>query len=323
MTTAVSIAHPHDLEAQVPDRLPEGELRRLSVIDSQAALGSIATEWCLIAACVALVIAFPHPLMFVLAIPFLGARQHALTVIAHDACHYRLFPNRIANDLFGNLLLSWPMFISVESFRHFHSLHHRHLNTDKDGNRELWSTHRKDGQLRGEWNFPKTTAGLIGVLISRAAFVTGVLWILRGFIGGFFVGNPLWVGIVRALYYAGIGALLTHYGWWLEFCLLWIVPYCTWHLMIQYLRLICEHSAVHSNDPRYTETRTTIPGFLGRLFILPRNIGYHIEHHWYPSVAQYRLPELHRALMANPSFSANANVHHSILSSLHECVSAR
>jgi len=316
-------AHEHDLEAGVPDRLPEAELRRLSTIDARQAAVGIAAEWAMIAAAVAIGVLLPHPLVIAVAIAFIGGRQHALTVIAHDASHYRLFRRRVTNDLLGNLLLAWPMFISVEGFRHFHSRHHRHLNTDKDGNRELWQTHGADGEPTWEWTFPKTLAGLLGVLLFRGAFVTGVLWILRGFIGGFFVGTPIWMAALRAVYFAAIGAALTQFDCWREFLLFWVTPYCTWHLMIQYLRLICEHSAITSIDARYAETRTTIPGLLGRLFILPRNIGYHIEHHWYPSVPFYRLPDLHRALMENPNYRRHARISHSILGSLRECVASR
>jgi fatty acid desaturase len=56
------------------------------------------------------------------------------------------------------------------------------------------------------------------------------------------------------------------------------------------------------------------------MFILPRNVGYHIEHHWYPSVPWYRLPELHQALMEREGFRAYAVVRRSVLVSLGECV---
>ena len=53
--------------------------------------------------------------------------------------------------------------------------------------------------------------------------------------------------------------LITIFGAWYAFLLYWIVPYCTWHIAIQYARLICEHSAVESEEEEYAITRTTIP----------------------------------------------------------------
>jgi fatty acid desaturase len=98
--------------------------------------------------------------------------------------------------------------------------------------------------------------------------------------------------------------------------LYWIVPYCTWHIAIQYPRIICEHSAVESDEAEYAITRTTIPTWLESIFILPCNVGYHIEHHWYPSVPFYRLPDLHQQLMAREGFQRHAVVRRSVFASL-------
>ena len=76
---------------------------------------------------------------------------------------------------------------------------------------------------------------------------------------------------------------------------------------------------MHRAPPGYQVTRTTIPTRLESLFILPRNIGYHIEHHWYPSVPFYRLPELHERLLQVPSYLLSANIHRSVWHSLVEC----
>jgi fatty acid desaturase len=59
---------------------------------------------------------------------------------------------------------------------------------------------------------------------------------------------------------------------------------------------------------------------LESIFILPCNVGYHLEHHWYPSVPFYRLPELHQALVERQGFRQHAVVRRSVLTSLRECV---
>jgi fatty acid desaturase len=126
--------------------------------------------------------------------------------------------------------------------------------------------------------------------------------------------------VVRLVGWAAALAALGQYGLWLEFAIYWVLPYCTWHAAAQYIRLVCEHSAVRSEDPRYAQTRSTVPGPLARFFILPRNIGYHIEHHWYPSVPFYRLPALHARLTDRPEFRAHAQCTRSILASLRQCL---
>lgn len=311
--------HPHDLRRAVPDRIGADEVRRLSVLAPWRALVAIAAEWLGIAAAIHVASAASWWPVTLLAVLFLGARQHALTVIAHDASHFRLLPDRRWNDWLGNLLLAWPAFISVQGFRHFHSEHHRHLNRAGDGNRALWGTHGRDGRLAPEWRYPKTPAGLAWTILRRAAGWTGLFWIVRGLVGGFMFGASTMERIVRVALWAAAFWAIDQAQAWHGFVLYWIVPYCTWHVAIQYVRLTCEHSAVRTDDERYVDTRTTIPGLLGRLFVLPRNIGYHIEHHFYPSVPFYRLPELHARLMAQPGFRAHADVTRSILSSLREC----
>jgi len=315
---ALDVLHPHQSAAPIPARVPTDELRALSVIDSARALRAIAAEWLGITVAIVVCQQWFHPLLYVLAVMFIGGRQHALAVIGHDATHYRLLSNRRLNDLLGNMLCLWPVFISVEGFRMFHVPHHQHTNLEGDGNRELWQTHR-DGALVADWRYPKSTRGVVAVLLKHASGLTGLWWIARGLLSSIVVREHPAVIALRYAYFGSVAALITIADSWFLFFLYWLVPYCTWHMAIQYGRLICEHSAVDSIAPDYQVTRTTIPTRLESWFILPRNIGYHLEHHWYPSVPFYRLPELHDRLMQVPGFSRHANVKRSVFHSLAEC----
>jgi fatty acid desaturase len=309
-------SHEHDYVRGVPDRLPASIVRELSRIEPHRALFAVASEWLGIVAAIALYMWRPGPLTLLAAVIWIGARQHALTVIAHDASHHRFLRRRWANDLLGNLLLAWPVFISVAGFRKFHGEHHRWFNEPGDGNRVLWRTHTDDGRLRPEWVYPKRRLGLALLLLRHMLLASGVRWILRGLLSVVYIEEPSWARVGRVAFYVVVALLLTATGLWYEFVLLWLLPLCTWHIVIQYVRLIAEHSAVHSDDPEFGGTRTTLATPLERLLILPRNIGYHIEHHWYPSVPFYRLPELHDALMAKPRFAAAADISPSLRASL-------
>lgn len=313
------VDHPHDLlAATVPVRLPPAELRELSRIEPARALRAIAEEWAAIAATIALAVWLDHPVAVAAAVPILGARQHALLILAHDASHFRLLPDRRWNDLVGNLFLSWPMFASVQGFRHFHGPHHRHLQAEGDGNRELWGTHDENGALTAEWRYPKSRLERVMTLVRRVGGGTGLWWILRGVVGGFAYRMSTFDRLLRASFMAAVAVMLTTFDAWTGFALYWVLPYCTWHLLIQYVRLICEHSNVQAEPGVWGLTRTTVPLAWEALFVLPRGIGYHIEHHWYPSVPFYRLPELHARLLREPTFAAQANLSASVLGSLDE-----
>ena len=314
------VKHPHNTSRTIPERLPPATIKELSKLQPARALAAIGGQWVAIAGAIALCAYFWHPALYLVAVLFIGARQHALLILGHDASHYRTLPTRWQNDLFANLFLMWPMFASVEAFRKFHGTHHQYTNLPDDGNRHIWQTHDAAGELAPDWQFPKTRTGLALVLLRRAAFLTGMFWIVRGVVGAFLVPSPRWMVAAKVAFYAFAVGALTYFGAWYALLLYWIVPYCTWHIAAQYTRLICEHSAVESDEEEYSITRTTIPTRLESMFILPCNIGYHIEHHWYPSVPFYRLPELHQALMERRGFKDHAVVRRSVITSLSECV---
>lgn len=314
----MSDAHPHALRSgEVAVRLDPARLRALSRLDPARALGAVAAEWTVIALAIALATAVHHPLVTLLAIVVIGARQHALLIIAHDASHFRFLPDRRWNDLLGNLFLSWPTFVSVQGFRHFHGSHHRFLAAEGDGNRELWGTHDARGALTAEWRYPRSPAGLALKVLRRAAFLTGGWWLLRGLVGGFAYDMSTFDRALRAAWMLAVAALITAAHAWWGFFVFWVVPYCTVHVAVQYVRLICEHSNLAADGP-YTLTRTTVPTALERWLILPRNVGYHLEHHWYPSVPFYRLDALHEALCEDPGFREHARISPSVLASLRD-----
>lgn len=312
--------HPHRPASRIPVRLDIERLRACSRLDPRRALLAVVIDWLVIAAAVGLALRLDHALVTALAVIVIGGRQHALTVIAHDAVHFRFLANRRLNDWVGDLLAAWPVFISVAMFRMIHGPHHRYTGEPGDGNRRSWRTHTPDGRLRRPWVFPKTPAGLVVTLARRAMLVTGAYWIVRGLIAPFVVRRPVHELLARTAYYALAAWLFTTLELWPEFLLLWVLPYCTWHMLIQYARLICEHSGRIGTEPGFTLTRSTLPGPLGRALVLPHHIGYHIGHHWFPSVPWYHLPELHAALREDPAFAAHANVQRSVLASLAQCL---
>jgi fatty acid desaturase len=323
ISTNPVVQHPHNTSRTIPERLPAATVKELSLLEPSRALAATAGEWLSIAVAIALCTLFWHPVVYVIGVVFIGARQHALIIMGHDASHYRYLPKRWQNELFANLFLMWPVFASVEAFRKFHSTHHQYTNLPQDGNRHIWYTHDAAGELAADWVFPKTRAGLALLLLRRALFLTGIFWIVRGLVGSSLIPSSHWMVAARIAFYLSVVGALTIFSAWYAFLLYWIVPYCTWHIAIQYARIICEHSAVESEEEEYGITRTTIPTLLESIFILPCNVGYHIEHHWYPSVPFYRLPDLHERLVAREGFRQHAVIRRSVFASLGECVAYR
>lgn len=320
------IEHPHAFIEELPDRPPIQVIRELSRLDQFRAARAIAAEWLVIVAAIILCTSFWSLPLYACAVVFIGARQHALLILGHDASHFTLFKKKWLNDWIADLLLYWPMFLSVGVFRYFHQDHHRYLGTERDKNRELWRTHTYEGTLAEDWQFPKTMPRLLLLLAKKLAFIEGAVWIISGTAGMFVrpeCRKKSWLyAAARMGYYACAGLLLWRLHLALGFLLYWIIPYCTWHIMIQYIRIICEHSAIPSTKPPYHLTRTTIPSHWERMLMIPRNIGYHHEHHWFPSVPFYNLPSLHAVLTTETKFGQCGAISRGVMSALRDCVSS-
>ena len=178
-----------------------------------------------------------------------------------------------------------------------------------------------------DWEFPKSRAALAWML-AKIALGANLFWMIKLIVKG---GQPEAATKAsrstkvfkagRLFYYIAAIALLTYFGLWIEFLLFWIVPLVTWLQVIFRVRSIAEHFGLEY-DHTYTEARTTYPNLFDRLFIASKNVWYHLDHHLYPSVPFYNLPDLHAELNELPSFRERAHITKSYLGVLRECTAA-
>src|SRR5260370_13270003 len=133
-----------------------------------------------------------------------------------------------------------------------------------------------------------------------------------------FVRYGFYVAVVVAFaWFAALNLMLMY----------WFVPMFTWLIMIFRVRSIAEHSAIEGNSDAiegkcdaYALTRSTRASLLEHVFVAPKNVNFHIEHHFYPSVPFYRLPQLHRTLMSKAEFKDSVHVTRSHFGVLREGV---
>src|SRR5262245_8682387 len=64
----------------------------------------------------------------VTAIVLVGAGQHRLSTLAHEASHYMLFRNRVLNELVSDWLCMFPMWSTTHHYRLQHLAHHQFPN---------------------------------------------------------------------------------------------------------------------------------------------------------------------------------------------------
>lgn len=304
----------HEYDGNIPIKLSKEELRELSALSPLRSLCHIVAEWILILGAVYLCQRYWNPVVYLFAIAFIGARQHALLILMHDGVHYRLFRNRRLNDWTSEIILAWPNLISARAYRKNHFAHHRYLDTAQDPD---WARRQGDSA----WVFPKHW-GKVAMLMVRDISGVGAIFYLR--LARMLLSRDTGVSgrflFARYGFYVAVVAIFAWFGTIHLLLMYWFVPLFTWLIMIFRIRSIAEHSAIEGRSDAYAHTRSTRASILEHVFVAPKNVNYHIEHHFYPSVPFYRLPQLHRTLMSKSEFKESVHITKSYLGVLRECV---
>ena len=290
-----------DVAANVPVKLTHDELRRLSQVNPLLGGLHVIGEWSLIIATIYLCQRFWNPLLYILAVAFIGARQHALLILMHDGVHYRLFRNRTLNDWVSEILLAWPHLVSARSYRKNHLAHHKYLNSPQDPDLK-----RHEGDPA--WLFPQTVSNLAKTLFRDISGLNGI--VLLKLAASLVSDEPVSTSFLVARYgfYAAALGVIVYAGAFKGLLIYWLVPFFTWLVFIMRIRSIAEHYAIEPAGAAYPSIRTTRAAWLERVFLAPKNVNYHIEHHFFPSVPFYRLPKLHAILMSKPGYREGAHV---------------
>jgi fatty acid desaturase len=278
-------------------RLTPAEVRALSRIDAWLATRALLQTGGLGAACIAVAVRWPHPLVVAAALVGIAGAQHGLAVSTHEAAHYRLYETRWLNDLVGKLC-AIPLGVSMVTYRVIHRIHHNHLYEPIDPDLALMA-----GYPRGRLYLArKLLKDLLGVTTLKN---------YRYFKAQRSDGTRLTDDtspalrsaarrdryLVLAAQLALLAAAIAS-GVWRWYLLLWLLPLVTLLQAILRLRAVCEHGAITDKTTPLRAARTTRVWLGARWLLFPHHVYYHIEHHLYPSVPHYRLAECHARLTA-------------------------
>lgn len=246
---------------------------------------ALLTEWSIILFLIYLNQKFENYWLMFFSVLAIGTRIHALGILMHEASHFNLFTNPKWNDWIAKLFITGPVFISLDSYRKTHQLHHQYSLTEKD------PTHTRKSDV-SIYNFPKKNS---------LSFIIELLQILCGY--GVYLAisdlirnrkngpKPQTHHLIRFL--KGMGfvcflLLLNKFHYLNIYLIYWVLPCLTILPLLNYWRTISEHSAVSTAEP----TRTVIYGQLLKWLLTPYNINYHLEHHLYPKKNWYKLTNL-------------------------------
>jgi len=302
-----------DIGTNIPVKLTKEELKRLSTVNPMLACLHVGVEWGLIVATIYLCQRFWNPILYIFAVAFIGSRQHALLVLMHDGVHYRLLRNRRLNDWMSEVLLAWPHLVSARQYRKNHFAHHRFLNTPEDPDLK-----RRKGDPA--WVFPQAVPDMAKMLFRDMTGLNAPAMLKLAAAVAAADSVPMGFLALRYGFYAASLGLIVYAGGFVGLVLYWIVPMFTWLVLIMRIRSIAEHHAIDEPQTAYPQTRTTQPSWIERIFVAPKNVNYHVEHHFFPSVPFYRLPELHAILMTKPGFREGAHITNTYWGVLEESV---
>ena len=305
------LRRPGARNAQARRLLSAVELRPLTQLSAPRSLLAIGQTLALIAAALWLAIAtWPSPWM-ALSIVVIGIAQHGLFILAHESAHYRLFGNRLANDLAGRAIGTIGG-VSMCTYRVTHRLHHNNLYTEDDPDtaihggyprgkaylaRKLWrdvlglNAYKTYAYFFGAPAINDDTKRVIRPLDDTSPELRAAARRDRWIVAGFHAAAPL------AAFAIGGWRGLAMYA------LLWMLPLLTVLQPILRLRAVFEHGAVEDLSSPLTAARSnrtagSFAGWAARLLLFPHHVNYHLEHHLYPAVPHYHLPQLHRLLQA-------------------------
>ena len=275
--------------------LAPAEIRRFGARSDAVGAALVVHAWAVIAVAMALFVLWPNPLTLAAAIMIIGGRQLGLAILMHDAAHGLLFRRKSLNDLVAQWLCAYPVVTNLHLYRPYHLKHHR-LTQQAD-----------DPDLVLSAPFPITRASLKRKIVRDLTGQTGYQRRkaqLRDALGP--PGTPWRERAARLRQRLG-GAALANLalfsgfavaGYWWLYPLLWLLPLLTWYQLVSRIRNIAEHAVVPDNDDPWRNTRTTLADPLTRLVLAPYRVNYHLEHHLFPFAPCWRLPRLHRHLLA-------------------------
>ena len=275
------------MNTATPRVLSGPEVRALSVRSDWLGAARLAIHLALIGAAAWLVAV--SPLWALLpAVVLLGIAQSALFAPVHETMHLTAFRNRRANAVVGWLAAA-PSLLNWHFYADFHLAHHRFT---------------QDPARDPELNPPPPAAldrYLLRVLAANywhARFkVIADCW--RGDLSSYAyipaADRPRVMGSVRAMCVLLLGLALASaaiWGWWAPL-LFWVAPQLVGQVFLR-LYLLTEHTGCEETPNGLVNTRTTLTNAAMRLLMW--NMGFHTEHHLYPSIPFHRLPVAHRAV---------------------------
>jgi len=249
--------------------------RHFAVAVRQFALLGIAT-WALVR--------FDHPAVWIPLAAVQGFTVFNFTVLLHEVVHHAVFARRRPRlERLLGYAYAVPSGISASQFTRWHLDHHAELgSSDDDPKRRHLSP-----KINARWLKLLYCTPALFPIYFRAARLEAATYpdALRRTIG-----RERWISIAAHL--LALSSLAWFFGWDAA-ARAYLVPVFLVFPVAFTLNRLGQHYSIDPADPAGWSTLMRGHWFWDRAFL---NSNYHLEHHYYPGVPFYRLPEIQQAL---------------------------
>lgn len=225
--------------------------------------------------------------------------QHRLSGLAHDASHYVLFRNRLANELASDLLLMFPIVAMTQKYREAHLGHHQFVN-DPDRDPDLLRLNHPVPH-----SFPVSKARFWLRYVIKGLWPPAMLSYLFGRAkaanlgGGTELRQVYRMRVARCMrgsYWLTVFTFIHACHAWPVFFLFWVLPLLTVYPLLMQLREIAHHCNA-PDDGDLTNSRVFRINPILSCAVFPYGQAFHLTHHLFAMVPHYRIAAVHALLM--------------------------
>jgi fatty acid desaturase len=276
--------HAASFRAELGAAIPRERLRELHAREAWRHLLVALRQFAILAACTLGLTTFTSPLVWVPLAVVQGFTVFNFTILLHEVVHHAVFERRrpILERLLG-FCYAVPSGISATQFTRWHLDHHAELGSAEDDPKR----HHLSPKVNARWyKLLYCTPALFPIYFraARRESATYPATVQSA------IARERWLSIgahlaVLAVLWFGVsgGAALRAY----------VVPVFFVFPVAFTLNRLGQHYDIDPADPAKWTTLMRGSWFWDAVFL---NSNYHLEHHYFPGVPFYRLPELQRAL---------------------------